>query len=54
MVFLKTRSCLTNMMQFFEEEMNMIDEVRAIEVVYMDFSKASDKVPHDRLVQKVQ
>ena len=42
------------MMQYFEEEMNMISEVRAVEVVYMDFSKSSDKVPHDRLGQKVQ
>ena len=40
MFFLKTRPCLTNMMQFFEEEMNRIDEVRAVEVVNMDFSKA--------------
>ena len=32
----------------------MIDEGRAVDVVYMDFSKAFDKVPHGRLVQKVK
>ena len=32
----------------------MIDESRAVDVVYMDFSKAFDKVPHGRLVQKVR
>ena len=31
----------------------MVDEGRAVDVVYMDFSKAFDKVPHGRLVQKV-
>ena len=33
--------------------MKMI-EGRAVDVVYMDFSKAFDKVPHGRLVQKVK
>ena len=32
----------------------MIDEGRAVDVVYMDFSKAFDKVLHGRLVQKVK
>ena len=30
----------------------MIEEGRAVDVVYMDFSKAFDKVPHGSLVQK--
>eukprot|EP00061_Rhincodon_typus_P013424 g39794.t1 len=38
---------------FFEEVMKRIDEGRAVDVIYMDFSKAFDKVPHDRLVSKV-
>ena len=32
----------------------MIDEGRAVDVVYMDFSKAFDKLSHGRLVQKVK
>ncbi|XP_067884734.1 WD repeat-containing protein 54 isoform X2 [Heterodontus francisci] len=32
----------------------MIDEGRAVDVIYMDFSKAFDNVPHGRLVQKVK
>ena len=52
--FVKGRSCLTNLIEFFEEVMEMIDEGRAVDVVYMDFNKAFDKVPHGRLVQKVK
>ena len=52
--FVKGRSCLTNLIEFFEEVMKMIDEFRTVDVVYMDFSKAFDKVPHGRLVQKVK
>ena len=32
----------------------MTDKGRAVDVVYMDFSKAFDKVPHGRLVQKIK
>ena len=32
----------------------MIDDGRAVNVVYMDFSQAFDKVLHGRLVQKVK
>ena len=53
-VFVKGRSCLTNLIEFFKEVTKMIDEDRAMDVVYMDFSKAFDKVPHGRLVQKVK
>ena len=42
------------MIEFFEEVTKMIDEGRAVDVVYMDFSKAFDKVPHGRLMQKVK
>ena len=38
--FVKRRSCLTNVIEFFEEVTKMIDEGRAVDVVYMDFSKA--------------
>eukprot|EP00061_Rhincodon_typus_P005477 g25029.t1 len=37
-----------------EELTKMIDEEKAVDVVYMDFHKVFDKVPHGRLVQKVK
>ena len=52
--FVKGRSCLTNLIEFFEEVTKMIDEGRAVDVVDMDFSQAFDKVPHGRLMQKVK
>ena len=52
--FMPGRSCLTNLLEFFEEVTREIDEGKAVDVVYMDFSKAFDKVPHGRLVKKVQ
>eukprot|EP00061_Rhincodon_typus_P009115 g32346.t1 len=35
------------------EVMEMSDKDKAVDVVYMDFTKASDKVPHGRLLQKI-
>ena len=52
--FVKGRSCLTNLIEFFEELTRKIDQDKAVDVVYMDFSKAFDKVPHGRLIQKVK
>ena len=34
--------------------MKKVDEGSAVDVVYMDFSKAFDKVPHGRLLHKVE
>eukprot|EP00061_Rhincodon_typus_P003592 g20467.t1 len=44
--FVRGRSCLTKLIEFFKEVMKAIDEDRAVDVIYMDFSKAFDKVPH--------
>ncbi|XP_038671336.1 uncharacterized protein LOC119975618, partial [Scyliorhinus canicula] len=52
--FVKGRSCLTNLIEFFEKVTEQVDKGRAVDVVYMDFSKAFDKVPHGRLLQKIR
>eukprot|EP00061_Rhincodon_typus_P003200 g19519.t1 len=44
--FVQGRSCLTNLIELFEEVMKMTDEGKAVDVVYLDFSKAFDEVPH--------
>ena len=52
--FVWGRSCLTNLIEFFEEVTKKIDEAKAVDVVYMDFSKAFDKIPHGRHIQKLK
>ena len=47
--FLKARSCLTNLLCFFEEITKWVDEGSPVDVIYCDFQKAFDKVPHQRL-----
>ena len=47
--FLKVRSCLTNLLCFFEEFTKWVDDGSPVDVVYLDFQKAIDKVPHQRL-----
>ena len=51
--FRRNRSCLTNLLVFMENIAKDLDEGLAVDVVYLDFQKAFDKVPHDRLVRKL-
>ena len=48
--FLKARSCLTNMLCFLEEITKCIDGGSPVDINYLDFQKAFDKVPHQRLL----
>ena len=50
--FLKARSCLTNM--FLEEITKWLDEGSPVDIIYLDFQKAFDKVPHQRLLVKLK
>ena len=52
--FLKARSCLTNLLCFFEEITKWVDNGSPVDVVYLDFQKAFDKVPHQRLLLKLK
>ncbi len=52
--FLKARSCLTNLSCFFEEITKWVDEGSPVDVIYLDFQKAFDKVPHQRLILKLK
>ena len=46
-------SCLTNLLDFFHNIFDAHDESRALDVIYLDFQKAFDKVPHQRLFNKL-
>ena len=52
--FLKARSCLTNMLCFLEEITKLIDVGSPVDIIYLDFQKAFDKVPHQRLLLKLK
>ena len=52
--FLKARSCLTNLLCFLDEITKWVDDGSPVDVVYLDFQKAFDKVPHQRLLLKLK
>ncbi|CAM4589481.1 unnamed protein product [Caretta caretta] len=53
MFFCKGKSCLTNLLEFFEGVNKHADKGDPVDIVYLDFQKAFDKVPHQRLLHKV-
>ena len=52
--FLKARSCLTNLLCFLEEITKWVDDGSPVDVVYLDFQKAFNKVPHQRVLLKLK
>ena len=51
--FTNGRSCLTNLISFYDKVTRLVNEGQTVDVVYLDFSKAFDTVPHNILVEKL-
>jgi hypothetical protein len=51
--FLPRRSCLTNLLSFFETLTDVVDQRLCADVAYLDFSRAFDIIPHKRLLLKL-
>ena len=45
---------MSNLLEFFEEVTKQLDKGEAVDLVYLDFAKAFDKVPHYRLFKKLE
>jgi len=46
------KSCLTNLISCYGQVTRLVDKGKAVDVVYLDFSKAVNTVPHSILLEK--
>ena len=46
--FISGRSCITQLLEYIEDLTEAIDNSEDVDVIYLDFCKAFDKVPHRR------
>ena len=51
---MKDKSCVTNLLEFLEKATTVVDGGEGFDVIYLDFAKAFDKVPRERLLNKVR
>ncbi|KAL5265725.1 hypothetical protein ACHWQZ_G006437 [Mnemiopsis leidyi] len=52
--FVKGKSCLSNLLETFDNILDFFDEGVPVDLLYFDFSKAFDTVPHFRLLSKLE
>ena len=51
--FRKHRSCITQLLEVMEDFTKFVDNKKDIDIIYLDFQKAFDQVPHRRLLHKL-
>jgi hypothetical protein len=52
--FMPGKSCATNLTFFMDKVTRAVDEGKAVDIIYLDFAKAFDKVPRQRLLNKLR
>jgi hypothetical protein len=52
--FMPRKSCATNLPEFLEKITSLVDKGDSVDVVFLDFAKAFDKVPWKRLMTKLR
>ena len=51
--FISGKSCITQLLEFVKDVSRAMDDGEDVDVIYLDFKKAFDKVPHERLLRKL-
>ena len=51
--FVTGKSCSTQLLELMEEITEALDSNEDVDIIYLDFAKAFDKVPHKRLLKKL-
>ena len=52
--FLKGKSCVTQLLEYLEDITEAMNNGNDVDVIYLDFCKAFDKIPHRRLIKKLE
>ena len=52
--FSKGKSCMSNLLIILEDVTESLDEGFGVDIIYLDYSKAFDTVPHKRLISKLE
>lgn len=52
--FMPGKSCATNLVTFMDNITQAVDDGCAVDIFYLDFAKAFDKVPRKRLIKKLE
>ena len=51
--FISGRSCMTQLLEAMDTWTEVLDDHGSVDIIYTDFQKAFDSVPHGRLMEKV-
>ena len=52
--FVKGKSCLSNLLETMDSVIELIEEGFPVDILFFDFKKAFDRVPHNGLILKLQ
>ena len=51
--FIPGKSCITQLLETLEEITDAMDQGYDVDIIYVDYTKAFDKIPHKRLLKKL-